>query len=187
MVSQSRDYKEALLNETREELQKADSKASILLAAAGIAMTALLSAVASNAWYPGKVHDHTARLLVWGALMLSVLATCALGAAVKPRLRTKSANKADLHYFGNVHEYWPSRWKVRNRRMLVQSHRETFGKALAKAATGENYDDRLDDQIWHLGHTAFRKYKYVSVGIGLFATALILATIALLLEKFKWV
>ena len=64
-TNDSTKYREALLTETREELQKADSKASILLAASGIAAGALLSATLSGQWTPNKLHHGDARLFAW--------------------------------------------------------------------------------------------------------------------------
>jgi hypothetical protein len=39
---------------------------------------------------------------------------------------------------------------------MVHKRRE-FDLALAEAANDQNYDRRLDDQIWFLGQIAFRK------------------------------
>lgn len=65
-----RDLKEAILSETREELAKADAKASILLAASGIVFAALLAGGSASSWYPDKLSCHTARSFAWAAVVL---------------------------------------------------------------------------------------------------------------------
>ena len=88
-----------------------------------------------------------------------------------------------LHYFGNVRAYWPNLiFKDRDER-FNQAHAE-FRSALRKAATSENYDARLDDQIWFLGRIAFRKYRFITISIWLFAIAIALGLVTILLETY---
>jgi hypothetical protein len=177
-------YREALLRETREELQKADAKASILLAATGIAFSTLLTALGAGTWSPNKMQHEDARLLIWVSIFLGVLGIVLLGSAVKPRLRAKAMGPEKLHYFGNVRSYWPSAWFIRNRKSRYHECRDAFDVALRRAATEENYLSRLNDQIWFLGRTAFRKYRLITFSLWTFALAIGLAIIGLLLEKY---
>jgi hypothetical protein len=177
-------YKEVLLGEIREELQKADSKATILLAASGIAFSALLSALGAGTWSPNKMRHEDARLLIWVSIFLGVLGIVLLGSAVKPRLRAKAMGPEKLHYFGNVRSYWPSAWPIRNRKSRFDECRAAFDVALRSAATEENYLSRLNDQIWFLGRTAFRKYRLITLSLWTSALAIGLAIIGLLLEKY---
>lgn len=179
-------YKGELLQETREELARADAKASILLAASGIAFAALLSAGSAGTWYPEMLSRAAARALVWVALGSALLGICFVGAAVKPRLRANPKLRGKPHYFGDVEAYWPRWWQVRSRRKLLASGRRDFAAALHVMSSAEEYDERLDDQIWTLSHIAYRKYRLVSIGMWFFGGAVVAALVALVLEQ-QWV
>jgi hypothetical protein len=172
------DYKEALLRETREELARADTKASILLAASGIAFAALFKD-------PDKLSQHTARTLTWIALGLTLGGICFVAAAVKPRLRAKHDKSPTPHYFGDVEAYRPPWWHLWRRRRRLREARERFGEELAEAATPTEYEERLTAQVWVLSHIAFRKYRLVSIGIWWYAAALGVGLAALVVEK-EW-
>jgi hypothetical protein len=176
------EYREALLAETREELQKADNKASILLAASGIALSALLTAFAAGTWSPSHLAHRDAELWSWTSISLALIGLFFIGTAVKPRLRSKETRKEALHYFGDVHAFWP-RWYRSHGAAGLTTARADFDKALEAASTGENLKKRLDDQIWFLGHIAFRKYRFVNVGLWFFAISILLAILALLTER----
>jgi hypothetical protein len=171
-------YKETLLRETREELARADTKASILLAASSIAFAAFLTD-------PDKLSEHSARTLTWIALALTLAGISFIAAAVKPRLRTEHDENPKPHYFGDVEAYRPSWRQIRGRRRELEAARALFGKELADAATATEYEERLTDQVWHLSHIAYRKYRLVSVGMWLYAAALVVALAALVVEK-EW-
>lgn len=130
-------YREALLAETREELQKADAKASILLAATGIAFSALLAAAGAGTWSPEKLHHGDARLAIWCSLALALAGVCILGGAVIPRLRARTMDREKLHYFGNVRAFWPTLWPLRHRKQRRDEGRLAFETALKNASTKE--------------------------------------------------
>ena len=174
-------YREALLAETREELQRADNKASILLAASGIALSALLAAFAAGTWSPSHLAHIDARVWSWISMTLALFGLAFIGAAVKPRLRPKETTKERLHYFGDIQAFWP-KWYRRHRPGSLAEARAEFDRALEAASTADNMKWRLDDQIWILGHIAFRKYRFVTIGLWLFAISILLATLAALTE-----
>ena len=181
------DARDLLLRETREELAKADTKASILLAASGIALSALLTAGTSAHWYPENVKDDTARSLAWAAGALTIIGMLFVGAAVKPRLRAKhGGTPALVHYFGDVEAFRLPWWRLWRRRQATASARAAFAATLEKSVTVETRSDRLVDQIWTLSHIAWRKYRLVSFGMWSFAAAIALAITALVIEK-QWV
>ena len=179
----SKEYRELLLSETREELQKADAKASILLAASGIAFAALLTSGGASGWYPDRLSDGTARAFVWIAIGVALVGVAFVGAAVMPRLRAKSRHGEKLHYFGDVEAYWPKRWRIRSRADAYETARRDFATDLQSASTEEKYLEYLDDQIWHLGRMAYRKYRLISIGMYLYGIALVCAIVALIVEK----
>ena len=176
-------FKEALLRETREELQKADSKASILLAATGIAYSALLSALIANTWTPNHLHHADARLSIWVAIAFGVVSILLLGAAVKPRLRTKGAANGIPYHFGDVDSFWPSRRPRNTYDTRRQQAKANFMASLA-AATPDDYSHRLDDQIWFLGHIAQRKYRFISLSLWFLTVATALIMLSILLEVY---
>lgn len=175
------DYKEGLLQETREELAKADAKASILLAASGIIVAALLAADKAP-WYPTRLKH--AEVLGWVAVALMIAGVVFIAAAVKPRLRAKRPLPGVPHYFADVEAYWPRWWQRWHREQLLASGKRDFAAALRSMPAVEG-DARLDDQLWNLSHTAYRKYRLVSIGMWLFAVAVVLALVALIVEK-QW-
>jgi len=174
----ARAYQEALLSETRDELQKADGKASILFAAAGIAMGALLTGFAAGTWSPSKLSSSWAEAFVWTSIVSAGLGLLVLGFAVKPRLRKSSlSSKDDLHYFGHVASYGGN-WFWGD----FAKRPSEFDAALDAASTDENYDQRLKDQIWFLGCIAFRKYKLISTSMWIFALGLACGALAVIFE-----
>jgi MFS family permease len=174
-------YREDLLAETREELQRADNKASILLAASGIALSALLAAFAAGTWSPSHLAHNDARICSWISMILALLGLAFIGAAVKPRLRPKETKKERLHYYGDVQGFWP-KWYRRHQPAALANARAEFDRALEAASTADNRKRRLDDQIWFLGHIAFRKYRFVTIGLWLFASSILIAALAALCE-----
>ncbi|MBA3726366.1 MAG: hypothetical protein H0W86_07905 [Armatimonadetes bacterium] len=91
---------QTLLSETREELTRADGKASLMLAALGIGLSAILSAILAGDWSPFKLH-RPYELLWWlgsGWAGASLLSLCL---AIFPKLRHK-ADEPGITYFGDV-------------------------------------------------------------------------------------
>lgn len=87
-------YMRRLLDETREEVSRADTKASIILAGGGIVVGILLTgfvtgdvSIAGERWYVA--------LLAWAAGALLVGGVAFLGSAVYPRTRGAQPGHAD--------------------------------------------------------------------------------------------
>ncbi len=161
MDSDVASYASTLLAEAREEVGRADSKVSILLAAAGVAGSVLAGASVAE----GASLTH---LPLWaeilGALGLGsyVLGTSALGLALLPRTRHHSAPDK-LYFFGHVATYRTP---------------ETLAPALERAA--ECSEHRTIDQLWHVSRIIVRKYQLLRAGMVLLAIGLLLfATVAL--------
>jgi Family of unknown function (DUF5706) len=103
------DYARRLLDETRDEITRADGKASILLAGAGVA-----AAVAGGAFASADLTLSGERGVVQvfcvGAAVLLILGIGAFGFAVFPRLNKGTRGNANyfmdhLLYVGNVAEF----------------------------------------------------------------------------------
>lgn len=176
--------KETLLRETREELGKADAKASILLAASGIAVAALLASGNDADWYPENLYSLWARRLAWAALAVTLLGVGFVGSAVRPRLRRQDslANNA-VHCFDDVRHFVPRWWHVRSRASRARDGRSRFVAALHALAEDDKYEGRLNDQIWQLSMLARTKYRLVSLGMSCYVGAAVLALVAFLIEK----
>lgn len=178
-------YREILLSETREELLKADNKASILLAASGIAASALLSAFWADQWSPSKLRHGDARLYACLAIAAGLLGIVLVAAAVKPRLRaSNSVDHQQLHYFGSVHHFWPPWWPPHTRTSRGGETKKKFVEALEAASTEVNIVNRLDDQIWFLSKSCYRKYQLISMGLWSFGLVIILAFVAAMTERY---
>lgn len=180
------DLKQALLSEVREELAKADAKASILLAASGIAFAALLTAGSTTSWYPGNLADQWARYCAWGAFVLTLVGIVAVGAAVNPRTSHHKPHRPKVRYFGDVADRWPGHWLRRPKGDAVDAARTRFESDLNSMPI-EDIDSRIIDQIWVLSDIADRKYRLISRAVQCYGVALAAAIVALVLENTRWV
>lgn len=172
-------YKEALLADTREELQKVDTKSSILLATVSVIFAALLAGAISGSWSVTKITERGPRTLVDISLILGVIGLGLLGAAVKPRVHRTNQTREHLYFFGHVESFYPQGWKDRRDKKKCEEGKGEFLEAI-KIASALNYDGRLDDQIWHLSHLVYWKYKLVSAAMWLFAVSIVLCAAALI-------
>lgn len=151
------DYVRRLLDETREEVVRADTKASIVLAGAGIVVGILLTgfvtgdvSLAGERWYVG--------FLVWVAGFTLVGGVVLVGLAVYPR--TGGADRGHGRWFAEIEQYGDD---------------ET---ALAAAVQGDANDGGRDlHQARVLAGIVGRKYRLTkagmwSLGVGLAAAGL---------------
>jgi Family of unknown function (DUF5706) len=144
-------YTERLLTETREEIGRADHKASILLSTTGVG-AAILVGLLTGHWSP----THLAVAIQWlwwlGAVAL-VAAITFLAAAVIPRIG-HGGDPSIVTYFGHV-------VRLTDRQRLVEH--------LTRSAT--NPLDRAVDQLVVLSRIAFRKYRCTQMAMWLIAGA----------------
>jgi hypothetical protein len=178
------EYKKELLADTREELAKADAKASILLAASGIAALALLTVGSAGSWYPDNLSHHAARIADWLSLALMLVGVCCVASAVKPRLRERHSETVKPFYFGDVAAYRPPWYTLRDRGPKLEEAHSHFESRLEEM-TGADVAARVSDQIWQLSYIAYRKYRLLAIGIQFFALGLAAAVVALVVEK-QW-
>ena len=138
-------YKEALLADIREELQKVDTKSSILLATVSVIFAAFLARAISGSWSVTKITERGPRTLVDISLILGVIGLGLLGAAVKPRVHRTNQTREHLYFFGHVESSDPQSWSGRRDKKKCEEGKGQFLEAINASAS--RYDHRLDDQI----------------------------------------
>ncbi|MGW2423645.1 Pycsar system effector family protein [Streptomyces sp. NPDC001709] len=95
---------ERLLTELREEIARADTKASVLVAALGMTAGVFTGLVAGKNWSPGRLSAPGTGLWWAGATALA-LSLVALLFAVLPRFRSGTwAEGRPLCYFGDIQQ-----------------------------------------------------------------------------------
>ena len=149
-----------VLLETREELVRADSKASLLLAATGVAVGAVSTAVLAGSWSPESLTPFGAYLW-WIGVLAATVGIAALGYSVFPRTkRSGSATGPILGYYADM------------------AHVTSDELASLIRAAGENLDDRLVDQLRQISKIVVRKYRGVRVALWSLAIAALLCAIS---------
>jgi hypothetical protein len=101
VVGQERLVAAQILREAREEVVRADAKASMLLAIYAVAGSVLGGALLAGDWSPSNL-DWWGEALWWGAALLGAAALASVGLAVYPRIGNKVAGRPALTYFNDV-------------------------------------------------------------------------------------
>lgn len=94
---------QALLAETREDIAKADQKATMVLAALGIGVGAVLGGVLAGDWKPHDLSQH-GEPAWWIGVLLIAASILAAGIAVWPRF-DKVGRTRGIYYWANVAAY----------------------------------------------------------------------------------
>ncbi|MFB9465091.1 Pycsar system effector family protein [Streptomyces cinereospinus] len=157
-----RAYAGRLLADAREEVRQADAKASLLLAGAGVALGAALSATLTGRLHARPVTD-AAAWLWWAGVCSATAGVTLLGWAVCPRTRrTTPATTHLVSYFGDV----------------VAQPKEALEERLVR--TLRTPAASLVDQIYEVSRIAATKYALVRRALLLFGAAAVLCAAALL-------
>lgn len=150
-----------LLHRTSGDAERADTKASILLAGT-LAVAGGVSAVLSGAKWNPAAQLALIQVAWWAAVMTAVVALVCLGAAVYPRPHRKAAERSVVGYFGDV---------------VALASVEALGTRLLASP-----DDPVDvafDQLWQLSHIVGTKYRLIRWAIHAFALSLVLLLVVL--------
>ncbi len=94
-------HAEAVLASAREELVRADGKASLLLAAAGVAVGALMGGLIARDWTP-FVLNNWVEWAWWLGVCATIIAVVALAWAVYPRTRPSDPRPDVISFYGDV-------------------------------------------------------------------------------------
>lgn len=168
LLSQSPDeeavesYARSLLAHTREEVNRADSKASLLLAASGVGIGAILSTVLSGNWDPFSI-PNSVEWMWWSGCATAVSAIIALGFAVFPRTRRKVYCNSMVAYFADV-------------RRIPEADLK-----LALAATLSSSSSYTLDQLHRVSKIADTKYSLIRWSFFLFAYSIFACPTSVLL------
>jgi hypothetical protein len=133
----------ALMAETREELARADSKASTLLAGAMVAVGVVWSALAAGQWSPLRVRP-AAALLWWPAVVCALAGLGCLVAIIYPaggRASRRTSGRHMLGYFGHIqaHPAGELQEALRARAALPELERLAHELAAVSAIAGRKY------------------------------------------------
>lgn len=170
------DLARALLRDTREELVRADEKASSLLTAVGIAVGALLTGVVGRIWSPAGF-DQLARIAWWVGVAGVGAATCFLVSALLPRFR-RSEGTARVTYFADVIR--AENAKGRARPGAVMSDLEAAVKSSANNALAHTLQ-----QLRAISWIVSVKYRRIRAAILSLAVAVAFLGIALALQAIS--
>lgn len=152
-------YATSLLSGAREEIDRADAKASILLAASGVAAGALVAGLAAGTWTPLKLQVAT-QWVWWLGVVESAMGICCLALAVYPRERKNDSGVPwTVLYYGDVLAYQTTAQLV---------------TALNRSA--EAKIERIADQLRHVSWIVDQKYRLIRWGMrALFLAAVTIA------------
>jgi hypothetical protein len=148
-----------LLKEAREELVRADGKASILLAAAGVIVGTTAAAILAGDWSPFDLLPVPAHLW-WAGVGAAVAGIGALGFTVYPRTKRNKAAPHLVAYFADVTAFEDS---------------NALAQALRRTASGQGSRDV--DQLVLISRIVVSKYRGIRWALNAFAAgaALIVA------------
>jgi hypothetical protein len=154
------------LAETREEIVRVDSKASVVLAGAGVAVGVILAGLIAGDM---KISSMSVVVLVTSALSATatLVGIGCLGAGIYPRCGTPQAGRA--RYFAEAATYETA---------------EALKRALAQDAI---VGDRLVHQLWGLSKAVVNKYVLLRWGIRMLGLAIVLGVVAGVLDVIaRW-
>lgn len=155
---------QALLRESREELERIDLKASILLSVFGLALVGLAHAAAFEEWDPRTLGAF--QWFLWTGVVFACAAIVALAGAVWPRL-SHAKDEEGLIYFGHV---------ARHNKV------EELNAALDReASTHPSPTDHAVKRLLAVSKIIDTKYRWIRWGMVLFAVAVPLWGVAIII------
>jgi hypothetical protein len=140
-------YAQRILFEIREEVNRADTKASILLGTTGIAVGAVLGGLFAGSWKPFDLGS--GEWLWWLGTAMVGASICLFLAAVYPRGRTGPPSKM-IAFYGDV---------------LAQESVSALVTVLERSSHAEL--ELLADQIHAMSRVVHTKYRLIRTGIWL--------------------
>ena len=143
---------EALLVESREELERIDLKASILLSVCSLALAALVHAAAYLHWDPRELVGF--QWFLWAGMAFGGAALVALAAAVWPKL---GHSEGEITYFGHVAQF--------------KELKELNSALDHEVSTNPSRADHAAKRLLAMSSIIYDKYRYIRWGMGLFGVS----------------
>jgi MFS family permease len=157
-------YLADLLEDTREELTRADSKAALLLAATGVAVGALLAGLLGGRWSPFTL-DNRVEWIWWLGVAFAASGIFWMAAAVYPRIHRRGALHPEVPaFYGDVARY---------------ADIDAFRQAIEPPPDPET---RLLDQTFLVSGIVQRKYVLLRRGLRLLLASILACAGAVLLN-----
>jgi hypothetical protein len=159
MTDQRQEYAQVLLSETREELNRADAKVSVLLATTAVAASIIAGAIATGRWTPTHLATW-AQVIWWLGVSIATAGFVTLARALVPRVHV-SDDQFPLGYFGHVA-------RLQSTDELSKCLSEVSGQRL----------ERTVSQLWVVSRIVAGKYHNIRLALHLFGIAAVLLVIA---------
>ncbi|MER6505442.1 Pycsar system effector family protein [Nonomuraea sp. NPDC001636] len=142
------EYGAQLLREAREELNRADAKAQVLLGIVGIGLGAVAGGLLAGSWSPSEM-SNAVEWLWWVGAAAALASVVVLAGAVYPRLDRRKGSGAVMYY--------------------ADVHRLDSTAAVASALMRSSALDleRVADQLYRVSHIVGRKYRLIRWGFWL--------------------
>jgi hypothetical protein len=145
-------------------LTRADSKAALLLAAAGVAAGALLAGLLGGSWTPFAL-DNRIEWIWWLGVASAASGIFSIAAAVYPRIVRRGALQPGAPaYYGDVAAY---------------EDIDAFRRAVEQPP---NPETRLIDQTFQVSRIVQRKYLLLRRGLRFFLLAISACTVAVVVN-----
>lgn len=154
-------YAEILLDEAREELDRADNKISVLLASAGLASSIVAAAIVAGKWRPA-VLPAWPQVIWWTGAAAALIGIITLAAALTPRMNHVEP-ASTMRYFGHAA-------KLASAAEVL----EILGRV------SDHLLERIADQLLIISRLVVLKYTLIRLALVLFGVALLLLSISAL-------
>lgn len=152
-----------LHRETREELLRADGKATTLLSVSAVVIGAIVAGAIAGDWTPADL-SLGPEIAFWFALLGIVSGAAEFLRAVMPRTK-HDAGRESARYFGHV--------------VQMAGRDELTGHLSDGGGTTDHYVD----QIWVLAGTVNSKYQCIRTGLVLTGLGLTVAVVSLIVDS----
>jgi len=157
-------YLASLLTDARDELNRADSKASLLLAAIGVIIGALIAGLAGSKWTPMTL-DTGAQAVWWAGVSAAAAGVFWIAASVYPRIHQPKTPRHGLPtFYGDVAAYQD-----------VDAFRVAIGQA-------PEARERLINQTYVISKIVQWKYVLLRRGLLSILMAIVACTLAVVIN-----
>ncbi|WP_431916354.1 Pycsar system effector family protein [Nonomuraea jabiensis] len=142
------EYGTQLLKEAREELNRADAKAQVLLGIVGIGLGAVTGGLLAGSWSPFEM-SNAVEWLWWVGAAAALASVVVLAGAVYPRLDQRKGNGVVMYYADVFH----------------LDSTATVASALMRSSALDL--ERVADQLYRVSRIVGQKYRLIRWGFWL--------------------